>query len=446
MTPDAALASRTVDAAALGERIHAARLAAGLTQAELAAGDATAAYVSRIEGGQRRPSPRLLETFAARMNVSVAELIGDAAPRLVDQRIALDHAELSLYGGDPDAALQAVDQIMASADDPETVREASYIRAGALESLGDLNGAIMALEDLAADPDPSVRWIRALIALCRCYKEQGDFQRAIEVGVRAAPVIERLGLAGLTESIQLTVSVAAAHTDLGDLNAALRMCDRAARDADAVKSPAAKASAYWNASIVESRRGAHGSALALARTALGLFEIGDDLRNLGRLRTQIAILELRRTPPDADAAQACLAQAERELDWSSASAQDKAEHALATARAQFVQGDLGDAEATATAALEMVDGSAPALAATAATLLGEIAARSGAKSKARGAFEAAIRELSGIGSDQQAARLWAELAVRLDDLGEPELALDAYRRSAAASGVRSAVWNTPAAV
>lgn len=445
MTPDAALASRTVDAAALGERIHAARLAAGLTQAELAAGDATAAYVSRIEGGQRRPSPRLLETFAARMNVSVAELIGDAAPRLVDQRIALDHAELSLYGGDPDAALQAVDQIMASADDPETVREASYIRAGALESLGDLNGAIMALEDLAADPDPSARWIRALIALCRCYMEQGDFDRVIEVGVRAAPAIERLGLAGLTESIQLTVSVAGAHLQRGDLDMALRMCHRAARAAEAVKSPVAKASAYWNASVVESRRGAHASALTMARTALSLFELGDDLRNLGRLRTQIAILELRRTPPDAEAAQASLMQAERELDWSAASAQDKAEHTLATARTQFVRGDLADAESTAAAVLEMLAGSAPALAATAATLLGEIAMRRGKTPKARQWFEAAIRELSGIGSDQQAARLWSELAVSLDELGEQELALDAYRRSAAASGVRVTRWETAAA-
>ncbi len=48
----------------LGARIRAARVAAGLTQTELGGADATVSYVSRIESGNRRPDPRVLEAWS----------------------------------------------------------------------------------------------------------------------------------------------------------------------------------------------------------------------------------------------------------------------------------------------------------------------------------------------------------------------------------------------
>ena len=59
----------------LGARIRAARVAAGLTQTELGGPDATVSYVSRIESGNRRPDPRVLEAFASRLGVTVEELL-----------------------------------------------------------------------------------------------------------------------------------------------------------------------------------------------------------------------------------------------------------------------------------------------------------------------------------------------------------------------------------
>src|SRR5690348_2222763 len=56
MAPELAHALTTADPAQLGARIKAARVAAGLTQPQLAGTDASVAFLSRIETGQRRPS------------------------------------------------------------------------------------------------------------------------------------------------------------------------------------------------------------------------------------------------------------------------------------------------------------------------------------------------------------------------------------------------------
>lgn len=60
----------------LGARIRAARLARSLTQAQLAApADVSAAYLSRIESGDRRPSVQVIASFAETLNLSVRDLV-----------------------------------------------------------------------------------------------------------------------------------------------------------------------------------------------------------------------------------------------------------------------------------------------------------------------------------------------------------------------------------
>lgn len=66
---------RDMDLATLGIRLRNARLAKGLTQGELAGDDASTAYISRIEAGQRRPDSRLLGKLAARVGTTVEDLV-----------------------------------------------------------------------------------------------------------------------------------------------------------------------------------------------------------------------------------------------------------------------------------------------------------------------------------------------------------------------------------
>lgn len=68
---------------------------------------------------------------------------------------------------------------------------------------GDVDSAIVFLEELTATPRADADWLNGLIALSRCYRESGDFPRAIDVGEQAPAVIDELGISGLTEATAL---------------------------------------------------------------------------------------------------------------------------------------------------------------------------------------------------------------------------------------------------
>jgi len=310
------------------------------------------------------------------------------------------------------------------------------IRAGALEAVGQLNEAIRQLEDLCARPTRSAEWLRCLIALSRCHRETGDLDRAVTVGEDAEAKIAELGLEGLTESIQLSVTVASAYMFRGDLHKAMRLCLRAIEQAEAVNSPIAKASAYWNASLIESRKGANELALDLARKALTYFEMGEDGRNLARLRGHVADMQLELEPPDPGGALTTLTQAFQELEWSSASAVDRASQLQTRARAHLLQGDHPEALADIQESLALVPEDATVERAYGYSILGQVEMSAGNVESARQAFLTAVRLLSAVGADREAAQLWFDLGVRLKELGEADAALDAFQRAAVSTGLK----------
>jgi len=443
MRDELLMISRTIDPAVLGERIRTARLRAGLTQAQAAGTGMSVGYVSRIESGQRRPDPELLELIAAAVGTSVDELLMGIAPdRLIELQVELDHAELALVTGSATQALEIVDRILAEPaveDLPDLEREASYLRAGALEASGDLQSAILALEDLADSASGDLTWINGLTALSRCYRESGELGRAIEVGNQASRQIEELGLDGLDESIRLSLSVAAAYYEQGDVDYAARLCRRAIERAEAMASPVAKAMAYWNSSAIESMRGNAAAALPMTRRALAVIEASEDARNVARLRTQLGIQQLMLDPPEPAEALDVLARAAEELTLTDAGPADLADNQLAQARARFLLGDTDTAREQASETAQAVRTSIPLVAADAYALLGQIAAREGALDRARSQFQEAVLLLSGMGADRSAAQLWFELAGLLESVGDTAAALDAYRRAAAATGLTAPV-------
>lgn len=430
---------RTVDAATLGERIKTQRIRAGLTQTQVAGEQVSVGYISRIENGQRRPDIALLSGIAERLAVSVEELINGVTPdRLAELQVMLDHAELHLATGASSQALEVVTGVLndpAIAGLEELRRSAGYVRAGALEATGDLQSAIITLEDLAENSPHDLRWIDGLSALCRCYRDSGELGRAIEVGGQAIRRVEEIGLDGVDEAIRLSLSVAAAYHEQGDVDYAARLCRRAVDRADALASPVAKAMAYWNSSAIESMRGDTAAALPLARRALAIIEAADDARNVARLRTQLGILQLQVDPPQAQESLDTLTHAARELSTTGAGFSDLADNLLAQARARFLLGDVEGARQGAVEAARPIRESMPLLAADASSLLGQICLHEGATEQARDQFQQAVLHLSGAGADRAAAQLWFELAGLLESVGDSTGALDAYRRAAAATGL-----------
>ena len=114
MSPELAQQLTALDPALLGGRIKAARVAAGLTQPELAGPDASVAYLSRIESGQRRAGTDLLQTLATRLGVTLEYLAyGEGWEDAGRLELQLDHAELSLVGGEAAAALGSAREVLA---------------------------------------------------------------------------------------------------------------------------------------------------------------------------------------------------------------------------------------------------------------------------------------------------------------------------------------------
>ncbi len=93
------------DPVAVGQRLHAAREAAGISQRELAFPGCSAAYISRIERGERIPSLQVMRELARRIGISEAALafgherldaaVSDAVTAVEAAEAAGDRAQLA---------------------------------------------------------------------------------------------------------------------------------------------------------------------------------------------------------------------------------------------------------------------------------------------------------------------------------------------------------------
>lgn len=457
MDPDQAAALDDCDLTRLGSRVRAARLKRGMTQTRLAQrlgpSGLSVGYVSRIESGQRRPTAEVVDDLAAALDVEVDELLtGVSADEINQIRLLVDYAELALESGQPveaqaQAARASEKAVSAGLEDLE--QRIRFILARAHEAQGHSDEAILALTPLTRS---DVRWdirVPAAISLVRCHRDAGDYTRAIECGEDLLQTMGALdevgetdstGSAGSEEEIQLTLTLASAFYLRGDVAQAVRLCRQSVARAEASGSPTARASAYWNTSIVESKDGNVTDAVALAQRALALLQHGDaaGTRKLALLRSQLGIMLLRLDPPDLDSARKQLDLAAQELAWTSAGPVEMGNVQLAQARVQFLDGDPSAALATCTQIHHQVGALAPLLAAGTAALQGQVHAVTGgpdASARALERYRHAAAVLSGIGADREAARAWQELGMLLDQADEPTLARDAYRSATAALGL-----------
>ena len=430
-----------IDPRVLGSRLRAARLAHGWTQTDLAGELCSVGYVSRLESGQRRPNAAVLESLASRLGIAIDELLRGPTARQQDKlTLALDYAELSLESGDvveaESRARDARDRALAMPH-PDLAARAGFLIARALEQQGSVDDAILELEPIVASDAPSLLAVKAAIALSRCYRESGDLNQAIDCGERLLTQLEGTPLEATDESVQLAVTIAAAHYQRGDTGQAVRICRRAIDKADTLDSPVAKASAYWNASMMEADRGSVRDALPLAERALTLLTEGADGRNLVRLRLAVADLHLQLDPPQVSEAADVLDQADEELASTSATALDVARSRLTRARTLLLSGRYQEARGSSAMIAEEMQQVSPELAALARTIQGQAAAALGNVEEAKTLYRHAVMLLTGIGADRDAAQHWMEIAGLLEEIGDLDTARMAYRSAAAAVGLRS---------
>ena len=124
--------SHVDDPLEVGRRLKEARIAAGLSQRQLSFPGCSAAYISRLEAGDRVPSLQLLRKLALRLNADEGylangvETAGDETPELVE-------AEVAHRLGDHRLALERYEHVVAGARAPAA-------RARAARALAQLRG------------------------------------------------------------------------------------------------------------------------------------------------------------------------------------------------------------------------------------------------------------------------------------------------------------------
>jgi len=441
---DLRLLLQRVAPADLGARLRAARTAAGLKQSEVVGEDASVAYLSRIESGQRKPDLSLLTKMSERLGVTVPALLsGTSGDQRAEDRLQLDYAELALRTGEPAQAASLADDLVeryAGTIDLEMQVGARKVRAAAREALRDRNGAIDDLEALADDEDlPLAELAPVATSLVRCFREAGDLSTAITVGEKAHARLLDAGLGSGDETLELVSTIASAYFERGDAFYAVRLLTKASSQAEEGGSPAGRAAVYWNRSVMQSEQGDTWGALSLARRALTLLREADRLGNEPRLRAQIATMQLELDPPQVEDAVRTLDEVLREFEVLGASGPDRARLAFQLARAHSISGDLVAARRHADEARILSHEVDPVQEAEAHALLGRLDTVEDQHDSARSHYQQAALALALAGEDldRHAAHLWFDLADMLESVGATREAMDAYKRGAAATGHRT---------
>jgi tetratricopeptide (TPR) repeat protein len=274
------------NAAAAGRRLREARERAGLSQRQLAFPGCSAAYISRVEAGQRIASPSLLRELARRLRVSEEYLATGAD---VTPNLALDDAEIALRLDEVEEAAELFRAALADArDDPE--RSRAWEGLGQVAFRGGNPALAIELFDRALSlggqdvaERPSLAESRA-----RAYAAQGQLAHAIEV-------LERCLEANADDPVQFVRFaglLGAALTDNGSFAEAERVLAAALARGRDVADPYTRARLYWSESRLRVEQGQSEVAARYARKTLEILRTTEDTYALAHILQSLAHIYL----------------------------------------------------------------------------------------------------------------------------------------------------------
>jgi tetratricopeptide (TPR) repeat protein len=355
--------------------------------------------------------------------------------------MALKYGEISLENGEVEEARGSFAKILnhpSLSALPDMMYEVRWGFARALEASGDLENAVAELENLvnlispAEDPD---RWAWLHIALCRCYRERGEFSAGVRAGEEGLRRLGEVQTRWTESTVMLGVTLLGVFYERGDLVYANQLAKRLIARAEDVGSARARAAAYWNAGVLAEYRGDADEGLRLGERALALLGESDDTRNLARLRTECGRLMLRARPDQAERARDLIQQARHELVGSAASEIDEARCAVELAKAEIALGRPAEAVTLAQEAIELLGNDQRFLAAEVLIVLANGYVGLDKTEAAISVLQQAAETLEGMQSQRQAAQTWFDLAELLGRTGDEKQRAQAYRHACACAGL-----------
>nr|WP_062340162.1 helix-turn-helix domain-containing protein [Herbidospora sakaeratensis] len=343
----------------VGQRIKTIRRQRGLSQAQLAHPELSDSYVSLIESGKRTPTPAVLELLAQKLDCSLTYLVnGVTAEQMEEIEVGLRFARLALENGEAQEARRRYAELLTDTSLTglaQLRQEAEYGCALATEACGDRREAIRLLKGLRADTERpmSVEWqVAVAVALCRCYRDEGELGEAVRVG-------EAL-LGGTTRPawtdalIELGSTLLSVYRTRGDLLRARHFASELLSAAELLGTPRAIVAASWNAAFVAQETGRGEEGMSLLERAMAIHSENGDHRNLARLRVAYATMIVRTRANDVEAARDLLLRAQREMSESSASVLDKARCQIELGRTELALGNPRQAVENTRVADEML--------------------------------------------------------------------------------------------
>jgi tetratricopeptide (TPR) repeat protein len=272
----------------IGQRLRRLRHERGLSQRELASPGVSYAYISRIEAGARRPSVKALRMLAKKLGVSADYLETGSEIRDIEQReLRIADAELELrLAASPEEAEQKLtelrDEALAAGDAVGASR--SNIALGlAAAAAGRSTDAIERLESgLELSPvSPSAR-PDVYATLGRAHAATARPDRAVELFEHCLAEISEEAPEDLAAQVRFTTYLSYALTDLGDLERAQTVLDRALDQAESMTDAYSRVRLYWSLARLADLQGRPAAALDYVRRAIALLDVTDDTLHLAR--------------------------------------------------------------------------------------------------------------------------------------------------------------------
>ena len=388
------------------------------------------------------PTPDVIDLLARKLGCSASYLAsGVSDETLAELRMTMKYGQISLENGEVDEARGSFAKILnhpSLSAMPDMMYEVRWGLARALEASGDLENAVAEFENLAAlispedDPD---RWAWLHIALCRCYRERGDFSAGVNAGEEGLRRLSEVQARWTEATVMLGVTLLGVFFERGDLVYAQQLANRLIARAEDVGSARARAAAYWNAGIVAEYRGDPAEGLRLGERALALLGESDDTRNLARLRTECGRLMLRAHPDQAERARDLIQQARHELADSAASEIDHVRCVTELAKAEIALGRPAEAVRLAKEAIDLLGSDQRFLAADVLIVLANGYVGLDQTDSAVSVLQQAAETLEGMQSQRQAAQTWFDLAELLGRTGDEKQRAQAYRHACACAGL-----------
>jgi tetratricopeptide (TPR) repeat protein len=412
----------------LGVRLRTIRVARGLTQAQLAGSDYSVAYVSRIESGERTPSPEALEVFTKRLGISPESLL---SPIDEASMVALESEHVGVVramdAADWQGAKAAAGRLLELAKrvgTPRFTRIAHWANGEVNERLGDAERAIeLYRQAQAADPEMSLEdRTEMTVCLARAFRTLGDLGHSADLLERALADLQPH--AGLQPRLlaRVCTHLASTYHERGDMVRSRQVALEGLRHARMADDKRTLANALWAAAppvaVADPAR-----ALSLIRRAGTLYaELGFTLE-LGRLQEVWGTVA--RSAGDRAGARVAF---ERSLEFcqEGGSASDIARTLECLAELELEEGNAEEAVRLARRVCELVETVDPVEHARACRVLGAGLSATDPES-AMGELLTSIEGFRAAGAPMEAARSLRMLGELYLKMGREDEALEAFR-------------------